>query len=525
MASGSRTTCARACSSRISRPNGTARVWGSLWCARRSRPTTGASPWRRRRAAAPRSPSSCPPREPARPARRRRDEHPQDGRGPARVGGVRDGGGGERHRRAGGGGARRARRRVAGPDDAGRARWPRDARAAQAGGARPAGGDDERQSEPRRRGAGHQAGRLSVPRKAAHAGGPAHDAAGRARAVAHARREPAPARSPGPCRPAGGREHGDGGAASADRAGRPHRGAGADHGRMGDREGARRLRHPSPERPRDEALRMREQRGHPEGPGRIGDVRQRARRVHRRHGAARGRFELADRGTLFLDEVGDLGPEAQAKLLRVLESGVIERLGGEKPLAVDVRVIAATNKHLAKASQQGQFREDLLFRLNVLPIHIPPLRERPDDIPPLVHHFSMRQATRLGRPVRFDAGAVHLLAAYPWPGNVRELANIMERLAILVAGEAVTADDVARVVRQDGTGDVTRSRAAAASDDWTDIALTEALDGFERTLIARALSAARGNVADAARKLATDRANLYRRMRRLGLEPPRNVAG
>ncbi|PYP35849.1 MAG: Fis family transcriptional regulator [Gemmatimonadetes bacterium] len=238
-----------------------------------------------------------------------------------------------------------------------------------------------------------------------------------------------------------------------------------------------------------------------------------------------GRFELADRGTLFLDEVGDLGPEAQAKLLRVLESGVIERLGGEKPLAVDVRVIAATNKHLAKASQQGQFREDLLFRLNVLPIHIPPLRERPDDIPPLVHHFSMRQATRLGRPVRFDAGAVHLLAAYPWPGNVRELANIMERLAILVAGEAVTADDVARVVRQDGTGDVTRSRAAAASDDWTDIALTEALDGFERTLIARALSAARGNVADAARKLATDRANLYRRMRRLGLEPPRNVAG
>jgi two-component system nitrogen regulation response regulator NtrX len=231
-----------------------------------------------------------------------------------------------------------------------------------------------------------------------------------------------------------------------------------------------------------------------------------------------GRFELADGGTLFLDEVGDLGPEAQAKLLRVLETGVIERLGGEKPLKVDVRVIAATNKDLAKASQQGQFRDDLLFRLNVLPIHIPPLRERPDDVPPLVAHFAARQGTRLGRPVRFDAGAVQLLACYRWPGNVRELANIMERLAILAAGDVVSADDVARVVPTDGAPPI-------PAEGWSDVALTDALDGFERTLIARALSAARGNVADAARKLATDRANLYRRMRRLGLEPPRTVAG
>src|SRR5256884_163263 len=233
-----------------------------------------------------------------------------------------------------------------------------------------------------------------------------------------------------------------------------------------------------------------------------------------------GRFELADSGTLFLDEVGDLSPEAQAKLLRVLESGVIERLGGEKPVTVDVRVIAATNKDLAKASQQGQFRDDLLFRLNVLPIHIPPLRERPDDIPPLVQHFAARQATRLGRSVQFDAGAVQLLASYAWPGNVRELANIMERLVILAGGDVVTADDVARVVPADGV-----SPSTTPGEGWSDVALAEALDGFERTLIARALSAARGNVAEAARKLATDRANLYRRMRRLGLEPPRNVAG
>ena len=234
-----------------------------------------------------------------------------------------------------------------------------------------------------------------------------------------------------------------------------------------------------------------------------------------------GRFELADGGTLFLDEVGDLGPEAQAKLLRVLESGVIERVGGEKPVAVDVRVIAATNKDLAKAAQQGRFREDLLFRLNVLPIHIPPLRERPEDIPPLVQHFAARQEARLGRPVRFDAGAIPLLASYQWPGNVRELANIVERLAILATTDSISAEDVARVLPRDGGGAPGAGETAA----WTDVPLAGALDRYERTLIARALSAARGNVADAARRLATDRANLYRRMRRLGLEPPRNVAG
>src|SRR5213083_1712001 len=197
-----------------------------------------------------------------------------------------------------------------------------------------------------------------------------------------------------------------------------------------------------------------------------------------------GRFELADRGTLFLDEVGDLGPEAQAKLLRVLESGVIKRLGGEKPVTVDVRVIAATNKDLAKASLQGQFREDLLFRLNVLPIHIPPLRERPDDIPPLVQHFAARQATRLGRSVRFDAGAVQLLAAYRWPGNVRELANIVERLAILATGDTISADDVARVVHQDG-GRPAAAPTGSGEVEWQDTALANALDRHERELIAR----------------------------------------
>jgi two-component system nitrogen regulation response regulator NtrX len=232
-----------------------------------------------------------------------------------------------------------------------------------------------------------------------------------------------------------------------------------------------------------------------------------------------GRFELAHQGTLFLDEVGDLGPEAQAKLLRVLETGIVERLGGEKAVTVDVRVIAATNKNLSHAVGAGQFREDLLFRLNVIPLHLPPLRERADDVPELARYFAARQAARLSRTIDLDAGAMQLLCAYSWPGNVRELANIIERLAILSRRERLTADDIAQVLPRGGSSAAVS--APRASEPWADVALSEALDGFERTLIARALSAAAGNIAEAARRLATDRANLYRRMRRLGLEAPR----
>ncbi len=228
-----------------------------------------------------------------------------------------------------------------------------------------------------------------------------------------------------------------------------------------------------------------------------------------------GRFELAHQGTLFLDEVGDLGPEAQAKLLRVLETGVVERLGGEKAVTVDVRVIAATNKDLADSVRSGLFREDLLFRLNVIPLHLPPLRERADDVPELARHFAARQAVRLSRTIELDAGALQLLSAYSWPGNVRELANVIERLAILSSNERVTADEVTRVLPQDGAAPV------AHAEPWKDVSLSDSLDGFERRLIARALSAATGNIAEAARRLSTDRANLYRRLRRVGLEAPR----
>ena len=245
-----------------------------------------------------------------------------------------------------------------------------------------------------------------------------------------------------------------------------------------------------------------------------------------------GRFELAHTGTLFLDEVGDLGPEAQAKLLRAIEAKEIERVGGGKPIRVDVRILSATNKDLARCVDDGTFREDLYFRLNVIPLALPPLRERPDDVPALVRHFSQLHRTRTGQPVpAWNEDALALLCRYRWPGNVRELANIVERLAILYAGQEVTARHVREVLpidREAGTTPrgTTPPRGVGANGlPGTDALfaaeggrpLTESLDEYERVLITRALSVAGGNVAEAARRLQTDRPNLYRRMRRLGI--------
>src|SRR4029078_10524756 len=148
-----------------------------------------------------------------------------------------------------------------------------------------------------------------------------------------------------------------------------------------------------------------------------------------------GRVELAQPGTLFLDEVGDLGAEAQAKLLRAIEAKEIERVGGSKSIRVDVRIVRATKRHPTRAVADGSFREDLLFRLNVIPVEVPPLRERPDDLPALVAHFSTLHRARTGRRApQWTPDALALLARYRWPGNVRELANIVERLAILHVG-------------------------------------------------------------------------------------------
>ena len=229
-----------------------------------------------------------------------------------------------------------------------------------------------------------------------------------------------------------------------------------------------------------------------------------------------GRFELADRGTLLLDEVGDLGAEAQAKLLRAIESGEIERVGGSKPIRVDVRILSATNKDLTRAVADGTFREDLYFRLNVIPLEIPPLRERPDDIPALVRHFSAQHRGRTGQPLTsWSADAIDALSRYRWPGNVRELANIVERLAILNPGREVTSSEV-RDVMPNGPMRLAEP-AVLPNATVLEASLTETLDDYERTLITRALSVAGGNIAEAARRLQTDRPNLYRRMKRLGI--------
>jgi two-component system nitrogen regulation response regulator NtrX len=221
-----------------------------------------------------------------------------------------------------------------------------------------------------------------------------------------------------------------------------------------------------------------------------------------------GRFELAHAGTLFLDEIGDLSADAQAKLLRTLETGELQRLGAEGTQRVDVRVVAATNRRLEDAVADGDFREDLFFRLNVFPIRLPALRERLEDLPGLVAHLAERVRPR--QTPTFTPEALEALAGYAWPGNVRELANLIERLIIL-NGPTVDAAAVRQVLR--GAPAAPPAMAAALGRP-----LSDALDEFERALIAAALGQAEGNIAEAARILQTDRANLYRRMRRLGLD-------
>ena len=229
-----------------------------------------------------------------------------------------------------------------------------------------------------------------------------------------------------------------------------------------------------------------------------------------------GRFELAHGGTLFLDEVGDLSQEAQAKLLRTLETGELQRIGAETVTHIDARVVAATNRRLDDAVSNGGFREDLFFRLNVFPIHLPPLRERLEDLPALVAHLAERVRPR--HAATFTEVALETLASYSWPGNIRELANLVERLSIL-SGPVVDAPAVRQVLR----GPSSSPPSAGSPPVQLGRPLNEALDEFERSFIGAALAQAEGNMAEAARILQTDRANLYRRMRRLGLEKSADV--
>jgi two-component system nitrogen regulation response regulator NtrX len=230
-----------------------------------------------------------------------------------------------------------------------------------------------------------------------------------------------------------------------------------------------------------------------------------------------GRIEQAQGGTLLLDEVGDMPLELQAKLLRVIEAREVERLGGTGPIAVDIRLLASTHRDLQAATQEGRFREDLYYRLNVFPIVVPPLRERPDDVSPLARAFA---ADLLGPqvPVRLTPEGEAALRAYAWPGNVRELRNIVERLSLLRPEEGVFLIDAAAAA-QLGPG-LPRSAPApsAAAPPLGARPLREMLEEYERSVLEAALEQAQGNVASAARLLHLDRGNLHRRLRALGVD-------
>jgi two-component system nitrogen regulation response regulator NtrX len=222
--------------------------------------------------------------------------------------------------------------------------------------------------------------------------------------------------------------------------------------------------------------------------------------------AKKGRLELADGGTLFLDEIGDLALEAQAKLLRALETGELERVGGTRTAKVDVRLLAATNKDLAAAVRGGEFREDLYFRLNVLPVVVPPLRERKADVARLAQHFLDRFAEAEGRGrVTLADDARELLEEYHWPGNVRELRNLMERAVVLVPGDQVGAADLDPWLE-------------TPPDEGADSGLKGRVARSEIDTIRRALEAAAWNVTQAAAGLGIDRTNLHRKMRKYGIE-------
>jgi DNA-binding NtrC family response regulator len=226
--------------------------------------------------------------------------------------------------------------------------------------------------------------------------------------------------------------------------------------------------------------------------------------------ARRGKFELADGGTLFLDEVGDMPAAMQAKVLRVLQEGEFERVGGTHTLRVDVRVVAATNKDLAAEVQAGRFREDLYYRLNVVPIHAPPLRERREDVPELATRFLAEACERNGRrPMRLERDALAALQTHDFPGNVRELRNLVERLAILCDGPEITADDVTAALPGGRRPRTDRFRAGASFHDLVEEA--------EREIILGALDAHADNVSETARDLGLERSHLYKKMRALGV--------
>jgi two-component system nitrogen regulation response regulator NtrX len=218
-----------------------------------------------------------------------------------------------------------------------------------------------------------------------------------------------------------------------------------------------------------------------------------------------GKFELAHKGTIFLDEVGDMSLRTQAKVLRVLQEGEVERIGSQKTVNVDVRVIAATNHDLEKSIEKGDFREDLYFRLNVIPVHVPPLRERPEDIVPLIRHFVKQFSAESNfRPKTFDAAAMEALKRHPWRGNVRELRNTVERLLIMTEGDEIRPDDLTHVLRRPPEGASAAPEPAASLQDFK--------AGAERAYLVGKLREHKWNISATANAIGTPRSNLYKKL-------------
>ena len=236
-------------------------------------------------------------------------------------------------------------------------------------------------------------------------------------------------------------------------------------------------------------------------------------------GMKRGKFELANGGTIFLDEIADMSMATQAKVLRVLEGQEFQRVGGIKTLKADVRVIAASNKNLADEIRRGAFREDLYYRLNVIPLEVPPLREREDDIPRLVRYYLQEFSTEYGQKTKtIDDDALALFVRYQWPGNVRELRNIIERLIIMVPGPTLRSQDVPpplSSLQQERRAPVLSNGGRAGHDHAT---LKDARAEFEREFIAQKLKEYGGNVSRTADAIGVDRSNLHRKIKALGIE-------
>ncbi len=249
-----------------------------------------------------------------------------------------------------------------------------------------------------------------------------------------------------------------------------------------------------------------------------------------------GKFEQADRGTIFLDEVGDMSQKTQAKVLRVLQEQEVERLGSARTIKVDVRVIAATNKNLEEAIDRGEFREDLYFRLNVIPIVVPPLRDRREDIPRLVQHFAKRTAEEHNlKPKRFDASAMDALSRYRWRGNIRELRNTIERLMIMTPVDSVRVEDLPSDIRSGESAPRTSAPAASASASAsTETAsagaapkadapagagtLREFKDAAERAYLVQKLRENNWNISKTAEIIDTPRSNLYKKLEQYGIK-------